>query len=147
MSENFEQKPIEAQGSAFRDPHELIEEIRVSSENLISATQEFIEWTKADTNIVVEELIRMRNFCDAVIEANPITYKLSSIMAKVELDEPTLRKLLNAVGVEIDVNASDPEETITQKDLVALLADRAGSHEGELLAEFIRGNKRMYTSC
>lgn len=145
MNDNIEQEPVEEHEIAFSDPQELIEEIRISSEHLIAVTQEFIEWTKADTNIVVEELIRIRNFCDAIIEANPITYNLSDVMIKVELDESTLRKLLHDVGVEIDPEISDPQETITQKDLVALLADRAGSREGELLAAFIRGNKRAYT--
>lgn len=145
MNDNIEQEPVEEHEIAFSDPQELIEEIRISSEHLIAVTQEFIEWTKADTNIVVEELIRIRNFCDAIIEANPITYNLSDVMIKVELDESTLRKLLRDVGVEIDPEISDPQETITQKDLVALLADRAGSREGELLAAFIRGNKRAYT--
>lgn len=145
MKENNNLETINEDEENLPDPQELIEEIRQSSERLIIATQEFIEWTKADPTIVVEELIRMRNFCDAVIEANPITYQLSTIMAKVELDEPTLRQLLKDVGVEIDVGISDPEESITQKDLVALLADRAGSREGALLAELIRGNKRAYT--
>ena len=145
MNDNIEQEPVEEHEIAFSDPQELIEEIRFSSEHLIAVTQEFIEWTKADTNIVVEELIRIRNFCDAIIEANPITYNLSDVMIKVELDESTLRKLLRDVGVEIDPEISDPQETITQKDLVALLADRAGSREGELLVAFIRGNKRAYT--
>jgi signal transduction histidine kinase len=145
MKENNNLETIKEDEENLPDPQELIEEIRQSSERLIIATQEFIEWSKADTTIVVEELIRVRNFCDAVIEANPITYQLSTIMAKVELDEPTLRQLLKDVGVEIDVGISDPEESITQKDLVALLADRAGSREGALLAELIRGNKRAYT--
>lgn len=145
MKENNNLEIIKEDEENLPDPHELIEEIHQASERLIIATQEFIEWTNADNTIVVEELIRVRNFCDAVIEANPITYKLSSIMDKVGLNEPTLRKLLHDVGVEIDLEVSDPEERITQKDLVALLADRAGSREGELLAELIRGNKRAYT--
>ena len=147
MDENNESGSIIQEEIIFPDPQELIEEIHISSENLIAATQEFIEWTKADTNILIEELIRVRNFCDAVIEANPITYKLCNIMAAVELNESTLRKLLHDVGVEIDPNVSDPEKTITHKDLVVLLADRAGSREGELLAAFIRGNKRTVTWC
>lgn len=129
------------------DPEEILERIRISSEQLITATQNFIEWTNADKTIVIEELIRMRNFCDAVIEANPITYQLGSIMEKTELDEHTLRTLLHDVGVDIDMNAENPQEIITQDDLIALLADRAGSREGDLLAEFIRGNRRIFTNC
>jgi hypothetical protein len=89
----------------------------------------------------------MRNFCDAVIEANPITYQLSSIMTKTELSEPILRQLLKDVGVDIDVNVKNAQETITQDDLIALLADRAGSREGDSLAEFIRGKKRIFVNC
>jgi hypothetical protein len=135
------------ENALLSDPEELLEKIRLSSQTLIETTQEFIEWTNADKNILVEELIRMRNFCDAVIEANPITYQLSSIMTKTELDEDILRKLLKDVGVDIDVNVKNPQETITQDDLIALLADRAGSREGDLLAEFIRGNKRIFVNC
>jgi hypothetical protein len=135
------------ENALLSDPEELLEKIRLSSQTLIETTQEFIEWTNADKNILVEELIRMRNFCDAVIEANPITYQLSSIMTKTELDEGILRKLLKDVGVDIDVNVKNPQETITQDDLIALLADRAGSREGDLLAEFIRGNKRIFVNC
>jgi hypothetical protein len=135
------------ENALLSDPEELLEKIRLSSQTLIETTQEFIEWTNADKNILVEELIRMRNFCDAVIEANPITYQLSSIMTKTELDEGILRKLLKDVGVDIDVNVKNPQETITQDDLIALLADRAGSCEGDLLAEFIRGNKRIFVNC
>jgi hypothetical protein len=135
------------ENALLSDPEELLEKIRLSSQTLIETTQEFIEWTNADKNILVEELIRMRNFCDAVIEANPITYQLSSIMTKTELDEDILRKLLKDVGVDIDVNVKNPQETITQDDLIALLADRAGSREGDSLAEFIRGKKRIYVNC
>ena len=145
MSENNKLEAFNEDEINLPDPQELIEEIRQSSERLIAATQEIIEWTEADTTVVIEELIRMRNFCDAVIEANPITYKLSDIVAKIALDESTLRKLLKDVGVQIDVEVSDPEEAITHKDLVALLADRAGSREGDLLVKFIRGNKRAFT--
>ena len=142
--------PQNSQGeenTLLSDPEELLEKIRLSSQTLIETTQEFIEWTDADKNILVEELIRMRNFCDAVIEANPITYSLSSIMTKTELSEPTLRQLLKDVGVDIDVNVKNAQETITQNDLIALLADRAGSREGDLLAEFIRGKKRIFVNC
>ena len=69
MKDNIEQEPVKEHEIAFSDPQELIEEIRISSEHLIAVTQEFIEWTKADTNILVEELIRIRNFFDAIIEA------------------------------------------------------------------------------
>ena len=135
------------ENALLSDPEELLEKIRLSSQTLIETTQEFIEWTNADKNTLVEELIRMRNFCDAVIEANPITYQLSSIMTKTELSEPILRQLLKDVGVDIDVNVKNAQETITQDDLIALLADRAGSREGDLLAEFIRGNKRIFVNC
>ncbi len=147
MSEFNPQNSKGEENALLSDPEVLLEQVRISSQKLIEATEEFIEWTRADKTILIEELIRMRNFCDAVIEANPITYQLSSIMAKTELDEPTLRKLLKDVGTEIDVNAENPQEAIIQKDLIALLADRAGSREGDLLAEFIRGNKRIFTNC
>jgi hypothetical protein len=61
-------------------------------------------------------------------------------MDKLELDEPTLRQLLVAVGVDIDKSITNPDEKVTYHDLVALLADRAGSREGDLLGEFLRGD-------
>ena len=147
MTETNPQKPNDKENTTLLDPAELLEKIRIHSEQLISATQDFIEWTKADRNIVIEELIRMRNFCDAVIEANPITYKLASIMEKTDIDEHTMRKILHDVGVDIDKTAINSQEYITQHDLITLLADRAGSREGDLLAEFIRGNRRIFTNC
>lgn len=135
------------ENNLLSDPEALLEEFRKSSQNLIETTEEFIEWTDADKTILIEELIRIRNFCDAIIEANPITYRLSSIMEKTELDELTLRKLLKAVGIDIDIAVENPQETITQQELIPLLADRAGSREGDLLADFIRGNRRILKNC
>jgi len=39
-----------------------------------------------------------------------------------------------------DLTALDPDETVTEKDLITLLADRAGSKEGDLLADLLRGD-------
>ena len=144
MTDTNNQSPKDRENTTLFDPAELLDKIRIHSEQLISATQDFIEWTKADRYIVIEELIRMRNFCDAVIEANPITYKLASVIEKTGIDEHTLRKLLYDVGVDINKTAINPQEDITKYDLITLLADRAGSREGDLLAEFIRGNRRVF---
>ena len=115
-------------------------QIHQEGEQLIGKIEEFIELTGGDLKLIIDDLKRLANFLDAVIEAHPITYKLSEVMEKLELDEPTLRQLLVDVGVEIDKTITDPDETVTYHDLVALLADRAGSREGDLLGDLLRGD-------
>jgi len=115
-------------------------QIHQEGEQLIGRIEEFIELTGGDLKLIIDDLKRLANFLDAVIEAHPITYKLSEVMEKLELDEPTLRQLLVDVGVEIDKTITDPDETVTYHDLVALLADRAGSREGDLLGDLLRGD-------
>jgi hypothetical protein len=50
-----------------------------------------------------------------------------------------LRKLLVDVGTEINPDLTDPAETVTEDQLIPLLADRAGSKEGERLIALFRG--------
>lgn len=147
MTEIKNQSPHDQENHPLFNSVDLVDKIRISSEQLISATQDFIEWTNDNKNIVIEELIRVRNFCDAVIEANPITYKLVNITDMTGINEQTLRKMLVDVGVDINISTTDSEENITQHDLITLLADRAGSKEGDLLAEFIRSNRRIFPNC
>lgn len=115
-------------------------QIHHQGEELIGDIEEFIELTDGDLKLIIDDLKRLANFLDAVIEAHPITYDISDVMDKLELDEPTLRQLLVAVGVDIDESITNPDERVTYHDLVALLADRAGSKEGDLLGEFLRGD-------
>ena len=115
-------------------------EIHQEAELLIGKIEEFIELTDGDLKLIIDDLKRLANFLDAVIEAHPITYQLSEVMAKLELDEPTLRQLLVGVGVNLDKSITNPDEPVTYHDLVALLADRAGSKEGDLLGDLLRGD-------
>ena len=107
--------------------------IHEKCEDLISEIETFIDFTGGDMALTMDDLKRVVNFLDAVIEAYPIRYRLTEITEKLKLDEATVRELFRQVGVE-------PEETVTEKDVIALLADRAGSREGELLAELLRGD-------
>lgn len=118
----------------------LAEKIHHQAEQIMTAVEKYIQLTDADLKLVIYDLKRLDNFLGNVIEAHPITYTLSEVMEKVQLDEPTLRKLLVDVGVNLDKTAQDTDETVTERDLIALLADRAGSKEGDLLADFLRGD-------
>lgn len=115
-------------------------QIHQEGEKLIGKIEEFIELTDGDLKLVIDDMKRLGNFLDAVIEAHPITYKLAEVMEKLELEEPILRKLLVDVGVDLDASVTNPDQTVTYHDLVALLADRAGSKEGELLGDLLRGD-------
>ncbi len=110
------------------------------SETLIARVEEFIKLTDGDLSLVIYDLKRANNFINAVIEAHPIEYKLSEMISLLDLEEPIVRKLFKDVGVDLDVMVSNPEEIILRKDVIALFADRAGSKEGKLLADFLRGD-------
>ncbi len=114
-------------------------EIHESGETFMANIEEFIELTGGDLKLAIEDIKRVGNFLHEVIEAHPITYTLSEIMTLLELDEPTVRRLFNGVGLDFDPAVQNPEEVVTEKDVIALLADRAGSREGKLLADFLRG--------
>jgi len=118
----------------------MAEKIHQHAEQFMTNVEEYIQLNNADLKLVIYDLKRLDNFLGNVIEAHPITYTLSEVMEQVQLDETTLRKLLVDVGVDLDKTARDPNETVTEKDLIALLADRAGSKEGDLLADFLRGD-------
>jgi len=107
--------------------------IHEKCEDLISEIEALIDLTGGDLALTMDDLKRVVNFLDAVIEAYPIRYRLTEITEKLKLDEATVRELFRQVGVE-------PEETVTERDVITLLADRAGSREGELLAELLRGD-------
>ena len=131
-----EEEKIQQQQAIFNKGKEVHQE----GEQLIGDIEEFIELTDGDLKLIIDDLKRLGNFLDAVIEAHPITYRLSEVMEKLELDEPTLRQLLVDVGVDIDKSVTKPDEKVTYHDLVALLADRAGSKEGDLLGDLLRGD-------
>jgi hypothetical protein len=125
--------------------HAQAEKIHQQAEQFMTSVEEYIQLNDADLKLVIYDLKRLDNFLENVIEAHPITYTLSEVMEKVQLDEPTLRKLLVDVGVDLDKTTRDPKETVTEKDLITLLADRAGSKEGDLLADFLRGDSPKIT--
>jgi len=118
----------------------LAKKIHQDAEQVMTDVEEYIQLSDADLKLAIYDLKRLNTFLENVIEAHPITYTLYEVMEKVKLDEPTLRKLLVDVGVDLDKTALDPDETVTEKDLITLLADRAGSKEGDLLADFLRGD-------
>lgn len=116
-------------------------EIHEISEKWMEKIEDFIDLNGGDLKLTIDDLKRVSNFLDAVIEAHPITYMLSEVMTKLELDEATLRKLFSDVGVDLDLSISDPTATITRDDMISLLADRAGSREGDLIADILRGGR------
>ncbi|HAF47963.1 MAG TPA: hypothetical protein DCL08_01825 [Anaerolineaceae bacterium] len=118
----------------------MAKNIHQETEKVMGDIKEYIQLSDADLKLIIHDLKRLANFLDAVIEAYPITFTLSEVMDAVKLDEPTLRQLLVDVGVNLDKTAQDTDETVTERDLIALLADRAGSKEGDLLADFLRGD-------
>jgi len=122
-----------------RDPKDIIRDISQGGELLMNALTELIEWSDFDISQINDYLKRLAKFLDAIIEAHPKIYTLSELSEKLELDEATLRKLLKDVGVEIDPHLSNPAEIVTERDLIPLLADRAGSRVGDRLAELLRG--------
>ncbi len=123
-----------------RDPIEIIHDIEQGGELLMNALTELIEWSDFDVSKINDYLKRLAKFLDAIIEAHPKTYTLSELIEKLELDEVTLRKLLWDVGIDIDPQLSNPTEIISERDLIPLLADRAGSRVGDRLAELLRGD-------
>ena len=136
---NPKQIADDPEASIGRDPHEIILDIQTGGDRLMAAVEELIEWTDYDIAQLSDYLKRIGNFLHAVIEAHPKTFTISELTTKLALDERTLRQLLKDVGVPIDVNALNPDETVTDRDLIPLLADRAGSPLGERLADLLRG--------
>jgi len=118
----------------------LAREIHQDNEQFMAKVESYIQLTGGDLSLTIYDLKRLVNFLDAVIEAHPITYRLAEIIEKLGLDEATLRQLFIDVGVSLEKGKTDPEETVTYQDAVALLADRAGSREGDLLADLLRGD-------
>lgn len=141
MSENKRNQACDGQGKGIgREPVEIIKDIQHSGDMLMASVSELIEWTDCDISRVIDYLKRIGNFLEAVIEANPKTYQIGELMEKLVLDEPTLRNLLHDVGTDIEITKNDPEETVTQDAIIALLADRAGSDIGNRLMALIRGD-------
>jgi len=115
-------------------------DIHVQCEVLMTAIDAYIKLSAGDLSLVMADLKRLGNFNNEVILGYPVKYKLSEIMDKLEMDEKTLRKLFTGVGVDLDIEISNPDENVTYEDVVALFADRAGSKEGKALGEFLRGD-------
>jgi len=141
MTHQNQNQPIdEPQPRPLLNSEEVINKIRESGEQLMASIQDLIEWTDYDVPQIIDYLKRIGNFLHAVIEANPITYSLGTLTRHLELDELTLRRLLHDVGVQIDTSAINPDETVTEADVIALLADRAGSRVGNRLMDLLRGD-------
>jgi hypothetical protein len=130
-----------------RDPHEVLADIKAGGDKLMAAVKELIEWTDYDVSQAVGYLKQIANFLHAVIEAHPKRYTMAELTEKLGVDEPTLRQLLAGVGTEIDPTVTDPEETLTEPQLIPLLADRAGSKEGEALMKLLRGDGPYIANC
>ena len=107
----------------------------------MAAVQELIEWTDYNISQLNDYLKRIGNFLHVVIEAHPKTYTIGELSEKLGLDEAVLRKLLRDVGTEIDVDARNPAETVTERNLIPILADRAGSPTGDRLADILRDGR------
>jgi len=137
---NPKQFADDPESSIGRDPHEIIADIQAGGDQLMAAVQELIEWTDYEISQINDYLKRIGNFLHAVIEAHPKTYPIGALSVTLGLDEATLRKLLRDVGTDIDVDACNPTETVTERELIPLLADRAGSPVGDRLADVLRGN-------
>jgi len=136
---NPQPTPSSGNDEILRSPHEIIREIQQSGDQLMTAVQELIEWTDYDVAYITDYLKRIGNFLHAVIEAHPKTYPLGDLCQQLALDEATVRTLLRDVGIDIDIDVHNPAETVTEAQLIHLLADRAGSREGDRLAELLRG--------
>ena len=131
---------LEEQAERRQKTRDSAKNIHVQCEALISRIEAFIKLTDGDLNLAIYDLKRVNNFVDAVIEAHPIEYKLSEMITILDLEEPIVRKLFKDVGVNLDVTVNNPDEIILRKDVIALFADRAGSKEGKILADFLRGD-------
>lgn len=139
-NQNFAEMTPEEQEAYQQMVFDSARNIHEKCEDLISEIEALIDLTNGNLALAMDDLKRVVNFLDAVIEAHPIRYRLSEITEKLKLDESTIRELFRQVGVEA-------EETVTEKDVIALLADRAGSREGELLAELLRGDSPPVVWC
>jgi len=93
------------------------------SEELMTLIEAIINLTGGDLKLVVDDL-----------------NKISEMIDLLNLEESIVRKLFKDVGTDLDETISNPAETITRKDVIALFADRAGSKEGKALADFLRGD-------
>jgi hypothetical protein len=131
--------PDDPDESIGRDPQAIISDIQQSGHQLMAAIQELIEWTDYDISQLGDYLNRIENFLHEVSAAHPKTYTLAQLTQTLKIDEPALRTLLSDVGVPIDPDTLDPAETVSEADLIPLLADRAGSRIGDCLADLLRG--------
>lgn len=60
-------------------------------------------------------------------------YTLDDIRKVIKCNEPALRKMLADAGVEIDTERADPGEMITERELIDLVATRAGDRVSRLI--------------
>lgn len=72
-----------------------------------------------------------------------MSYKLSELMQVLKLNEPATRKMLIDAGADLNELASDPGETVSCEDVIALWHDRANTREGRLLAELLKEKREL----
>jgi len=67
---------------------------------------------------------------------NPITrdFTIKQITDCLKIGERATRKLLNDAGAKLDEMTINPDELVSRETVINLLAIRAGSREGRLLA-------------
>ncbi len=64
-------------------------------------------------------------------------YSIGEIMALLNLDESSVRKLIIKAGIDIDKMKKDPSETIRYEDFRLLWLSLANRREGRLLARLL----------
>lgn len=68
---------------------------------------------------------------------NAPTYSIADIMKLLEINEPTVRKLIKKAGIPIDTAKCDPSETLCYEDFRRLWISRANRRDGRLLATLL----------
>jgi hypothetical protein len=69
--------------------------------------------------------------------SNTPAYSISDIMNLLGKNEPTVRKLIEKAGVEIDTGKSNPGETLCYEDFRRLWFSLANRRDGRLLGTLL----------
>jgi len=64
-------------------------------------------------------------------------YSIREIMVLLDLDEASVRKLIEKAGITIEIMKKDPDETIRYEDFRRLWFSLANRREGRLLATLL----------
>ncbi len=73
-------------------------------------------------------------------------YTYSEIMALLDVDERSVRKMLVDAGVDVELSKNDPTERIAYADYRKLWISRANRPEGRLLAKLLVEESDSWTS-